>query len=133
MPRNNLLIWTIVTHFLILFGAGHGGLTIGVTEILFFPYFNIFQNTAEAEYWHLHMVGFSGAVGTLLLTAAIFTNSPWARKSVYIGGLAACYASIILLSLSPNVQFTIVTATPFIILTLVGIFKMIRKGKSEIE
>jgi hypothetical protein len=124
-----LKIWTIVTHGLILVGAGHGGLVLFLIEI-FFPYSiiqNISGSSAGSENIVLVVVvGLLMALGQSLIVFSIVTKIQKLKTFAYIVGLVVLWLSYVYFIYDSmndrDVYVGIPFAVPFFVCTIIVFF-----------
>ena len=123
---NKLIIWTIIAHFFILIGFGHGGLTLGILEILWLPYFSKegFDFSINAPFSvRLSSVVISTFIGQVLLVASIRSRKRTIRVLTHIFGVVFLWLSIAYytygIRIEDNVHLATITCVPFLICTLI--------------
>ena len=95
----SLKIWTLITHFFILIGLGHGILTLGMGELF---WLSTLFNKQEYEGGNGHvllstlqMVAVMCIVGQFATILSIFRGRTTASKWMHISGLCLLWASVI--------------------------------------
>lgn len=92
-----LKIWTLLSHAIIIIGAGHGILFLVVIEILTFPYvtkdnfdfsFSLIEN-------HFPVVGFTTFLGQIALLFSILNKKQVAKNVSQIFGLCLLWLSVL--------------------------------------
>ena len=124
ISTNKLKYWTLITHFFIIVGFGHGILFFGLIEVFAIPNLNkihinfhsptLFEN-------RLLLVALSSIIGQLFIAASIYFKN---RKiTTHIAGLIFLWITIIIFTLhnaeDGAVYFATITALPFAICTLI--------------
>ena len=133
-----LKVWTIITHWIILIGFGHGILALGVIDILWFPYFTkpgfTFLPAADIEH-KLPMVGLLGILGTIILGYSIKTTNEKRKIISHVAGLALLWLCIFYfvykLELDSYTHFATLTAFPFLFCTLYAFLGGLIKPKKD--
>jgi len=130
--NTKLKAWTLITHFFIVIGAGHGIACLGVIELA-----GLF-NFAEAEFtlsfltpfknsWHA--VAISSLLGQIALILSIVLNSKKIKIILHIAGLLLLWMSIYYFT--HNTEYTSSTylgflfCIPFLICTILPLLPFI--------
>jgi hypothetical protein len=98
MTTNKMLkIWTIITHGLIIIGAGHGIFFLFIYEILAFPYLTKenFSFSFSSVDNHFPAVGLTTFLGQAALIFSILHNKQKFKNVSQIIGLCLLWLSII--------------------------------------
>jgi hypothetical protein len=120
-----LKIWTLITHGLIIIGAGHGILILFFIEIVSFPYltkdnFSFLFNGVDN---HFAVVGFLSLLGQIALIFSLFNRRQDLKDTYQIIGLFLLWLSIIYFTYDTTkdsyTHIALVTAIPFAICTIV--------------
>ncbi len=124
VKSRKLKIWTIVSHGLIIIGAGHGFLFMFMTEILTFPYLTNenFSFSFTSVDNHFSVIGLTTLLGQVGLIFSILHNNQKFKNAFQIIGLCLLWISITYLiydaSNDPYIHIALATALPFAICTL---------------
>lgn len=126
---NRLRIWTIICHFFIVIGFGHGVLTLGILEILWLPFFRKegFTVAINSPFTvRLSAVVISTFIGQCLLVASIISIAGKIKVLTHVFGLLFLWLSIAYytydLKNEHNVHFGTITCIPLFICTLITFF-----------
>jgi len=119
-----LTILTIITHGLILIGAGHGVAIFFLVEIFTFPYFTsdslpfCFDSSGSP----LTTIGLTALLGQIALVSSIFSKRIPTRISLQIVGLTLFWLGIFyFMYFTRNDNYTVfvtISSIPFIICTI---------------
>lgn len=121
----DLKIWTIITHFFIPFGIGHGIAFFGLFEIVLFPYiihpgFSLSLNVPFENC--LPAAGLCSFTGHAALIASILLADKKKKLLLHIAGLLLLWMSIYYLvhDINHNMSggFSLLFCIPFFICTL---------------
>ncbi len=125
ITTNKLKIWTIVSHGLIVIGAGHGILFLFIVEVLLFPYvtkdsfslsFNVVDN-------HFPIVGLTTFLGQAALLFSILAHSQRLKIFFQIIGLCLLWLSIVYFTYDTStdryIHIALLTVIPFAICTII--------------
>ena len=128
-----LKIWTIVSHGLIIIGAGHGILFLFIIEILAFPYltndnFSFSFNSVDN---HFSVVGLTTFLGQAALIFSMWHNKQKFKNISHIIGLCLLWLSIIYFTCDTTkdnyTHIALLTAVPFAICTIITLFGQLLK------
>jgi hypothetical protein len=125
ITSRKLKIWTIVTHGLIIIGAGHGILFLFIIEILTFPYLTIdnFNFSFSAVGNHFPVVGLTTFLGQTALIFSILHNNQKFKNISQIIGLCLLWLGVIYFTYDTNkdsyTHIALLTAIPFAICTII--------------
>jgi hypothetical protein len=120
-----LKIWTLVTHGLIIIGAGHGILFLFIIEIFSFPYvtkenFSFLFNGVEN---HFPVVGLLSFLGQATLIFSIIHHKKKLQNVAQIIGLSLLWLSVVYFTYDTTkdayTHIALVTAIPFVICTII--------------
>lgn len=119
------IIWTLLTHFFILVGMGHGIVSIGVIEIL------SFSNLVKPEPFApedatfrslLLVVAVASLIGQIVLITSIFQKKETAKKALHLVGLGCLWLSVFSCNEgsahSEGFSFSLLFAIPLMICTI---------------
>lgn len=137
-----LTISTIITHGLILIGAGHGSAIFFIVEIFTFPYFasDNFPFCIDSSGSALTTIGLTALLGQIALVSSIFNKKAIARISLQIVGLTLFWLGIFyFIYFTRNDNYTVfvtISCIPFIICTilLIGrktLLKLYKRGLNK--
>lgn len=120
-----LKIWTLITHGLIIIGAGHGILFLFIIEIFSFPYltkdsFNFSFNGVDN---HFAVVGLLSLLGQIALLFSLFNHRQNLKDIFQILGLISFWLSIVYFTYDTTkdsyTHIALVTTIPFAICTII--------------
>lgn len=120
-----LKIWTLITHGLIIIGAGHGILFLFIIEFFSFPYvtkdsFSFLFNDVEN---HFAVVGLLSLLGQSALLFSLFNRRQELKDIFQIVGLILLWLSIVYFTYDTTkdsyTHIALVTAIPFAICTII--------------
>lgn len=121
-----LKIWTVTTHAFIIVSFGHGIITLGLLEILWFPYFTKdgFTLNLKAPFeTRIATVGFWTLVGQLSMIYSIISQKDATKRGFHLFSLFLLWLSIIYSSVNinneTNIHFSTFTAIPFLLCTII--------------
>ncbi|MBO9562987.1 MAG: hypothetical protein J7621_09450 [Niastella sp.] len=134
--NNQLIIWTIVAHFFIVIGAGHGVGIIGIIEIS--GLFNLGEARLHTsllspfkDSWHA--VAISSLLGqiALVLSMLLKGENKKSKLALHITGLLFLWMSIYYFTndaaLHSGIHISALFCLPLLILTLVPFFLVITR------
>ncbi len=133
--HKKLIIWTLITNFLIIVAGGHGIGVLGLMEAyIFSSLFN--QNISKPiiEIWPLILSAVITFLGQLTLLISFFTKPTLLLNLKIIGVLVLITGYIFLLIYlwtEPTIGASIITAIPFLILASITLFKNLKSKKVE--
>lgn len=125
ITNRKLKIWTIVSHGLIIVGAGHGILFLFIIEILAFPYLTKenFSFSFHSVDDHFPVVGLMAFLGQAVMIFSILNNKQKIKNPTQIIGLSLFWISIIYFIYDTikdsYTHISLLTAVPFTICTLI--------------
>ncbi|MBN8790103.1 MAG: hypothetical protein J0I84_23720 [Terrimonas sp.] len=120
-----LKIWTLITHGLIIIGAGHGILFLFFIEIFSFPYltkdsFSFLFNGVDN---HFAVVGLLSLLGQIAILFSLFNRRQNLKDVFQVVGLILFWLSIIYFTYDTTkdsyTHIALVTAIPFSICTII--------------
>ena len=120
-----LKIWTLITHGLIIIGAGHGILLLFFIEIFSFPYLtkDIFSFLFNGVDNHFAVVGLLSLLGQISLLFSLFNCKQNLKNIFQIIGLILLWLSIVYFTYDTTkdlyTHIALVTAIPFAICTII--------------
>jgi|SRR6185312_13181381 len=123
--NRKLKIWTIVSHGLIIIGAGHGILFLFIIEILAFPYVTKenFSFSFGSVDNHFPIVGLTTVLGQAALIFSILYNKQKFKNISQIIGLCLLWLSIIYFTYDTSkdtyTHIALLTAIPFTVCTII--------------
>ncbi|RXK61957.1 hypothetical protein ESA94_02790 [Lacibacter luteus] len=120
-----LKIWTLITHGLILVGAGHGILFLFIIEIFTFPYLTkdsfIFSFNGVDN--HFAVIGFLSLLGQICLLFSLFNLKQNLKNVFQIVGLILFWLSIAYFIYDTTkdsyTHIALVTVIPFAVCTII--------------
>ena len=123
--NKKLKIWTIITHGLIVIGAGHGIFFLFIYEILAFPYLTKenFSFSFSSVDNHFPVVGLTTFLGQAALIFSILHNKQKFKNISQIIGHCLLWLSIVYFTYDTNkdtyTYIALLTAIPFAICTII--------------
>ncbi len=125
ITSRKLKIWTIVSHGLIIIGAGHGILFLFIIEILAFPYLTKanFSFSFSSGDNHFPVVGLLTFLGQAALIFSLLQKKQRLKNVSQIIGLCLLWLSIIYFTYDTSkdsyIHIALLTAIPFAICTII--------------
>ena len=120
-----LKIWTIITHALIIVGAGHGILFFFMIEIISFPYItkDNFRFSFSTIDNHFPTVGLLILLGQIALKFSILYRKQKIKNLFHLVGISLLWLSIIYFIYDTTkdsyIYFGLITSIPFAVGTLI--------------
>ncbi|MBX3256162.1 MAG: hypothetical protein KF862_18640 [Chitinophagaceae bacterium] len=120
-----LKTWTIISHGLIVIGAGHGIFCLFIIEIWAFPYLTKenFSFSFSSVDNHLPVIGLTTFLGQIALIFSLAHNKEKLRNISHIIGLCMLWLSIIYFTYDAGrdsyMHIALLTAIPFAICTII--------------
>ena len=121
--HRKLIIWTLISNFLIVFAAGHGGATLGLFEIFMFG--SLISRTTN-ENFLLLISSMLTLIGQVALIFSFFCNPQLSFRLRIIGTLILIVGYFFLLVqfwTEPTIGISLITGIPFIMLAIILFFK----------
>jgi peptidoglycan/LPS O-acetylase OafA/YrhL len=127
ITTKKLKIWTIISHGLIIVGAGHGILFLFIIEIFFFPYvtkdnFNFSFSTDDN---HFPIVGLTTLLGQTTLVLSILNKKQKLKNIFQVIGLCLLWLSIVYFindtTKDAYIHLALITVIPFAICTIISL------------
>jgi hypothetical protein len=135
ITSSKLKIWTIITHALILFGAGHGGGFFALMEIFSFPYFThehfSFSFNPSIED-HFPVIGLTTLLGQIALLFSILYKHKKVKLTFHLIGIIFLWLSLAYFiydaKKGSHIYLGAITCIPFVVCTIIAFAgKPIRK------
>lgn len=120
-----LKIWTIITHALIIVGAGHGVFFFFLIELIWLPYItkNNFSFSFSTADNHFPTIGLLMLLGQAALIISILHQKQNTKNLFHLIGICLLWLGIIYFihdtNKNTNIHFGLITSIPFAICTLV--------------
>jgi hypothetical protein len=136
-----LIIWTLVLNLLIIIAAGHGGAFLGLLEIFWLPNFygigtEDFSFSLTSSYEKtLRFVALLSLVGQIFLIASLIFKEQAKTGWALLFGLLFLWTGFFYLIhdmfFDPTALFGFVTGLPFLIISLILAYKIIKHKNSN--
>jgi hypothetical protein len=92
-----LKIWTLITHALIIIGAGHGGAWLLIFEIAYFPYVTKenFSFAQSSDNNHFPVVGLVSLIGQAAIICSMLSLNKMARNVLQQTGIVLLWVAVL--------------------------------------